>query len=110
MKLIVINNFYLFDEIKKKDIRLNDVVEIQRAGDVIPQVISVIKEKRSENIKIIKPPSKCPICGSIAEKEVISSGNLEKEEKYIRCMGGLNCSAQAIERIKNTGIKILKIK
>ena len=94
-----------FEEVKRKDIRIGDTVWVQRAGDVIPQVISVIKEKRSENIKIIKSPSECPICGSSAEKEVISSGNLEKEEKYIRCMGGLNCSAQAIERIKHFSSK-----
>jgi len=94
-----------FEEVKRKDIRIGDMVWVQRAGDVIPQVISVIKEKRLENIKVINPPSNCPVCGSDTEKEVILSGNMEKEEKYLRCMGGLNCSAQAIERIKHFSSK-----
>ena len=90
-----------FEEVSRKDIRIGDMVWVQRAGDVIPQVIKVIKEKRLKNIEPIVPPVYCPVCGAKAEKDVILSGNIEKEEKYIRCTGGLTCSAQAIERIKH---------
>ena len=98
-------SLYNFEELKRKDIRIGDMVWVQRAGDVIPQVISVIREKREEGTVAIKVPSLCPVCGSSAEKEVILSGNKEKEEKYIRCTGGLICSAQAIERIKHFSSK-----
>ena len=51
------------DEISRKDIRVGDIVKIQRAGDVIPQVTEVIKRKRQNNSKVYVPPNFCPSCG-----------------------------------------------
>ena len=81
------------DEIKRKDIRIGDYVQVQRAGDVIPQVISVIKDKREQNLQQFEFPHTCPECGSHAIKE--------DDEAVRRCTGGLSCPAQAIERIKH---------
>lgn len=81
------------DEIERKDIRIGDHVIIQRAGDVIPQVLSVLTEKR---LKLSKPyvfPNKCPICHSHAIRE---EGEVVK-----RCTGGLICAAQAVERLRH---------
>ena len=79
------------DEIKRKDIRIGDTVIIQRAGDVIPQVVGVKVEKRPINSQEFVFPTTCPICGSHAIKE--------EDEAVRRCTGGLSCPAQAIERI-----------
>ena len=79
------------DEIKRKDIRIGDTVIIQRAGDVIPQVVGVKLEKRPTNAKEFIFPTTCPICGSHAIRE--------EDEAVRRCTGGLSCPAQAIERI-----------
>ena len=74
-----------FDEIKKKDIRVDDTVQIQRAGDVIPQVIKVIKKAKKRNVTVT-PPKFCPIC----------NGNVFKEndEAILRCNNRYNCDAQ----------------
>ena len=79
------------DEIKRKDIRIGDTVIIQRAGDVIPQVVGVIFEKRPKKSSEFIFPSTCPICGSHAIKE--------DDEAVRRCTGGLSCPAQAKERL-----------
>ena len=79
------------DEIKRKDIRIGDSVIIQRAGDVIPQVVEVIKEKRPAESKEFEFPHTCPQCGAHAIRE--------EDEAVRRCTGGLTCPAQAIERI-----------
>ncbi len=79
------------DEIKRKDIRVGDSVIIQRAGDVIPQVVEVIKEKRPAGSKEFEFPHTCPQCGAHAIRE--------EDEAIRRCTGGLTCPAQAIERI-----------
>ena len=79
------------DEIKRKDIRIGDWVVIQRAGDVIPQVVSVVTEKRASNTQEFLFPNTCPICGAHAIKE--------DDEAVRRCTGGLSCPAQAIERL-----------
>lgn len=79
------------DEIKRKDIRIGDSVIIQRAGDVIPQVVEVIKEKRPTEAKEFEFPHTCPQCGAHAIRE--------EDEAVRRCTGGLTCPAQAIERI-----------
>lgn len=81
------------DEIKRKDIRIGDTVIIQRAGDVIPQVVEVVKEKRPPETKEFDFPHICPMCGAHAIKE--------EDEAVRRCTGGLTCPAQAIERLKH---------
>lgn len=81
------------DEIKRKDIRIGDYVVIQRAGDVIPQVVSVILEKRKSESKEFEFPILCPICKSHTVRE--------EDEAVRRCTNGLNCPAQAKEAIKH---------
>jgi DNA ligase (NAD+) len=79
-----------WDEIERKDIRIGDTVVVERAGDVIPHVVTVIKEKRTGNEKQFPPPKQCPVCGSHVMRE--------EGEVAFRCIG-LNCSAQVLERI-----------
>ncbi|HUH84704.1 MAG TPA: NAD-dependent DNA ligase LigA, partial [Stellaceae bacterium] len=81
------------DEIQRKDIREGDTVIIQRAGDVIPQVVAVVTERRPNGSKPYRFPHKCPICGSIAARE--------PGEAAWRCTGGLICAAQAVERLRH---------
>ncbi len=81
-----------WDEIERKDIRVGDTVVVERAGDVIPHVVNVIKDKRTGEEGKIDPPSTCPVCGSLVEKE--------EGEVAFRCIG-LNCSAQVRERIRH---------
>jgi len=89
---VIISNATLhnFDEIRKKNIQIGDIVEIQRAGDVIPQVIKVTK-KNTKNSKIIEPPKKCPVCGGETYKE--------KNEAVLRCTNTYGCYAQKISQI-----------
>jgi DNA ligase (NAD+) len=79
------------DEIARKDFREGDWVVLQRAGDVIPQLLSVVKEKRPKDAKPFHPPQLCPVCGSHA---VRADG-----EAIRRCTGGLQCEAQIVERL-----------
>ena len=91
-----------YEDIKKKDIRIGDTVWVQRAGDVIPQVIEVIKSKRKKENKEIKVPKNCPVCNSDAYREILTENNgAITYEKYIRCTGGFTCSSQAKERLKH---------
>jgi DNA ligase (NAD+) len=92
---VVVSNATLHnaDEIERKDIREGDTVIIQRAGDVIPQVVSVVEDKRPKNTKPYKFPDTCPVCGS----HVVS----EEGEVVRRCTGALICPAQATERLKH---------
>ena len=89
---VIISNATLhnFDEIRKKNIQIGDMVEIQRAGDVIPQVLRVTK-KNTIKIKEIKPPKKCPVCGGQTFKE--------KSEAVLRCTNTYGCYAQKISQI-----------
>ena len=79
------------DEIKRKDIRENDIVIIKRAGDVIPQIIKVDKNFRSTSSAKFVFPNFCPACNS----------KLEKEGVITRCSAKLTCTAQTIEKIKH---------
>jgi DNA ligase (NAD+) len=81
------------DEIARKDVRVGDTVIIQRAGDVIPQVVSVILDKRPRGTKKFRFPKRCPECGSLAVRE--------EGEAAMRCTGGLVCPAQRVERLKH---------
>ncbi len=81
-----------WDEIERKDIRVGDTVVVERAGDVIPHVIMVIKEKRTGKEKTFHIPEKCPVCGSKVVRE--------EGEVAVRCVG-LNCPAQVQERIRH---------
>ncbi len=97
---VVVTNATLHneDEIARKDVRIGDTVVIQRAGDVIPQIVRVIEEKRPKTAKAFKFPDKCPACGSHAVREVDEAG---EESVARRCTGGLICPAQAAERLKH---------
>ena len=97
---VVVSNATLHneDEIIRKDIRINDIVHIQRAGDVIPQVISVDVTKRKKNNKKFNFPKKC-LCGSNTFKEVNKS--TKKKDAVRRCLKGYDCNFIAKERLKH---------
>jgi DNA ligase (NAD+) len=81
------------DEVHRKDVRKGDAVVIRRAGDVIPEVVRVMKEKRKKGARRFRMPTACPVCGSAVERvggEVVA-----------RCSGGLFCPAQCKEAIKH---------
>ncbi|MDA7947630.1 MAG: NAD-dependent DNA ligase LigA [Hyphomicrobiaceae bacterium] len=98
---VVVQNATLHneDEIARKDVRIGDTVVIQRAGDVIPQVLSVVEEKRPEVSKPFEFPKICPACGSHAVREIHPKTG--REDVVRRCTGGLICPAQAVERLKH---------
>ncbi|OGT45281.1 MAG: DNA ligase (NAD(+)) LigA [Gammaproteobacteria bacterium RIFCSPHIGHO2_12_FULL_41_20] len=81
------------DEIQRKDIHVGDTVVVRRAGDVIPEVASVIKKQRHAHVKIITLPKYCPVCHSAVEHII--------GEAVARCTGGLHCPAQRKEAIKH---------
>ena len=99
---VVVSNATLHneDEINKKDIRIGDIVKVERAGDVIPHVISVdFKKRNSKSIKY-NFPDKCPSCGSTAEKEF--NEQTKKFDAVRRCSSeGFICEKIAIEKIKH---------
>ncbi len=97
---VVVSNATLHneDEINRKDIRLRDTILIQRAGDVIPQVISVDASKRTNESKKFKFPVKC-LCGSPTVKEV--SKSTKKEDAVRRCTKGYDCKFIAREKLKH---------
>jgi DNA ligase (NAD+) len=97
---VVVSNATLHneDEIARKDVRIGDTVVIQRAGDVIPQILRVLEDKRPKSAKPYKFPEECPVCGSHAVREVDEkTGKMDVDR---RCTGGLICDAQTVERLK----------
>ena len=97
---VVVSNATLHneDEINRKDIRIGDTIKIQRAGDVIPQVLSVDISKRAKNSKRYVFPEKC-LCGSITQKEINKS--TKKEDAVRRCIKGYECNFIAKEKLKH---------
>jgi DNA ligase (NAD+) len=81
------------DEVNRKDVRIGDTVIVRRAGDVIPEVVSVIKSRRPRGNRKVKLPAKCPVCDSAVVRE--------EGEAVARCTGGLYCSAQRVEALKH---------
>jgi DNA ligase (NAD+) len=84
-------NLHNFEDIARKDIRVGDVVEIQKAGEIIPQVLGPVQDKRPKNTKAIEPPAACPVCGGEVHKD--------PEGVYLRCLN-LACPAQLKERLR----------
>jgi len=81
------------DDLQRKDVRIGDTVIIRRAGDVIPEVVSVVASRRPKDARKVRLPRKCPVCGS---KVLRVEG-----EAVARCTGGLYCSAQRVESMKH---------
>jgi DNA ligase (NAD+) len=98
---VVVENATLHneDEIARKDIRVGDTVIVQRAGDVIPQIVAVIPEKRPGHSEPYVFPHACPVCGSDAVREVDEKTG--KIDVVRRCTGELICAAQAVERLRH---------
>jgi DNA ligase (NAD+) len=80
-----------FDELNRLDVRCGDTVVIEKAGEIIPQVVEVIREQRPASAVSFKPPKKCPICGSDVAKD--------EDGVYIRCLNP-NCTGQLKERLR----------
>ena len=97
---VVVSNATLHneDEIARKDVREGDTVIVQRAGDVIPQIVGVVPGKRPKGATPYEFPHVCPVCGSHAERETRDTG---KTDAVRRCTGGLICPAQRVERLKH---------
>ncbi|GAB4182251.1 MAG: NAD-dependent DNA ligase LigA [Thalassobaculales bacterium] len=81
------------DEIARKDLRPGDLVTVQRAGDVIPQIVGLVEEPGRERAPAFAFPQNCPVCGSAAVRG--------EGEAVRRCTGGLSCRAQAVERLRH---------
>jgi DNA ligase (NAD+) len=98
---VVVSNATLHneDEIARKDIRIGDTVIVRRAGDVIPQVMGIVLDKRPKGAKPFKMPQVCPVCGSHAVRE--ADERTGRTDVVRRCTGGLICPAQAKERLKH---------
>ncbi|WP_405229203.1 NAD-dependent DNA ligase LigA [Lentisalinibacter sediminis] len=81
------------DEIARKDVRIGDTVIVRRAGDVIPEIVSVVIDRRPKNARQISLPEHCPVCGSAVERP--------EGEAVARCSGGLICAAQRKESLRH---------
>ncbi len=98
---VVVSNATLHneDELMRKDVRIGDTVTVQRAGDVIPQIVNVVLDKRPSDAEPYVFPTSCPECGSHAVREV--NEKTGKVDVVRRCTGGLICPAQLVERLKH---------
>jgi DNA ligase (NAD+) len=98
---VVVSNATLHneDEIERKDVRVGDTVVVQRAGDVIPQVLAVVLDKRPPDSTAYVFPETCPICGSAALREIDEKTG--EKDVVRRCTGTLICPAQAVEGLKH---------
>ncbi len=98
---VVVSNATLHneEEIERKDVRIGDTVVIRRAGDVIPQVLRVVADKRRCGARAYAFPKLCPVCASHAVREI--NPKTGKQEAARRCTGGLICSAQVVERLRH---------
>jgi DNA ligase (NAD+) len=81
------------DELHRKDVRIGDTVFVRRAGDVIPEVVKIVPDRRPKRTRIVKAPTKCPVCKSAVLRE--------EGEAVLRCTGGLFCAAQRAESLKH---------
>ncbi|MCZ6808297.1 MAG: NAD-dependent DNA ligase LigA, partial [Proteobacteria bacterium] len=81
------------DELHRKDVRVGDTVIIRRAGDVIPEVVRTIPDRRPKRTRIVRAPEKCPVCHSAVVRE--------QGEAVARCTGGFICAAQRAEALKH---------
>jgi DNA ligase (NAD+) len=82
-----------FEELRRKDVRVGDTIVLRRAGDVIPEVVKVVEEKRPPDAPVAELPEKCPVCGSDVERE--------EGEAIARCTGALVCPAQLKESLRH---------
>jgi len=98
---VVVSNATLHneDEIARKDVRVGDTVVVQRAGDVIPQILSVVPDKRPPGAEPYRFPEVCPVCGSAALREIDEKTG--EKDVVRRCTGTLICPAQAVEGLKH---------
>lgn len=81
------------DEVERKDVRIGDTVVVRRAGDVIPEVARVVRERRPPKARAVVMPSKCPVCSSVVERDA--------DVAVARCTGGYRCAAQRKERLRH---------
>ncbi|HLT91538.1 MAG TPA: NAD-dependent DNA ligase LigA, partial [Woeseiaceae bacterium] len=81
------------DDLRRKDVHVGDTVIVRRAGDVIPEVVQVVKDRRPPDARPVTLPDKCPVCGSAVVRI--------EGEAVARCTGGLFCAAQRIESLKH---------